>query len=100
MASEMQERIALALFDEAERQLKAAYPNRDPAQWGMAKEFDRVSHLAYARAVIAAMLEPSDSMVVAALRLSPSMSTDEVERIYRAMIDAAIMEEPDGLASE
>ena len=46
MASEMQERIALALFDEAERQLKAAYPNRDPAQWGMAKEFDRVSHLA------------------------------------------------------
>jgi len=95
MASEMLERVAAALFDEAERQIKAAYPNLDSEQWGMVTEFDRVGHLAYARAVLAAMREPSDRMVVAALRLSPSMSTDEVERIYRAMIDAAL-EEPDG----
>ena len=95
--SEMVERVARALFEEAERQLRAAYPNRDPVQWGNCVAFDHDSHCAYARAAIASMREPTKEMVeTGELTIfedqarQAEFSMDLTRVGWRAMIDEAL----------
>lgn len=80
----MVERVARALFDEGERQLRAAYPDRDPKEWRCRTEFDKVSHHAFAVAAIRAMREPDERM----LKVGGAVLVEG--RDFRSIWDAAI----------
>jgi hypothetical protein len=82
MSSEMIERCARAIYE------KRNGPGCSP--WANRPKGHKDPYLADARAAIEAMREPTDDMRDAAFDTHFPMSLNQVQEVYRAMIDAAL----------
>jgi hypothetical protein len=79
--SEMVERVGRALYED---KLTQSGP-----PWDAVAEGYKIKYRARARVAIAAMREPTDQMVSAAILEDPSYIEIDVQRMWQAMIDAA-----------
>lgn len=91
--NEMVERVAKAVFDEANRQ----QPHPSDKEWAQASVQDKGAAHSFARAAIAAMREPTEAMAVAGAKTVEGhvwLTGESIHRRWQAMIDAALAEGP------
>lgn len=92
--TEMVERVARAIFEDAEAQMVAEKHLDKPRDWDRIFPWFRNSHIQYARAAIAAMREPTEAMqTVGAAGLGVSDEGDicfNARQAWQDMIDVAL----------